>query len=117
MMVKVLFQFDNTPVARSTLAAALEDPTWKDAHDHPTLDVGFGMAEQDALLVLVRAMQQHGARVLVVSAEKSSAARSVTPSQSEAPTIPPAPQVDAGWSDSAKSTKTKKVLSDKQVDK
>ncbi len=70
-MVKVLFQFEDTLEARRTLAAAMEDPSWEDTHEHPTLDIGFGMFEQDALLVLVRSMQQHGARVLVVSSREA----------------------------------------------
>src|SRR5229473_3292926 len=53
------------------VAAAMEDPSWEDTHEHPTLDIGFGMFEQDALLVLVRSMQQHGARVLVVSSREA----------------------------------------------
>ncbi len=66
-MVKVLFQFEDTLEARRTLAAAMEDPSWEDTHEHPTLDIGFGMFEQDALLVLVR----YGARVLVVSSREA----------------------------------------------
>ncbi len=88
-MVKVLFQFEDTLEARRTLAAAMEDPSWEDTHEHPTLDIGFGMFEHEALLVLVRSMQQHGARVLVVSSKTPKA----DPDLLVASAVKPAPKV------------------------
>lgn len=69
-LVKVLFAFEDTPTARRTLAAAMEDPAWEDKSKRPVLEVGFGMVEQEALFILSKALGQHGARVLVVAAPK-----------------------------------------------
>ena len=65
-MVKVLFQFEDTPEARRTLAAAMEDPAWQDHRERPTLEIGFGMMEHHALFILTQAASQYGARLLVV---------------------------------------------------
>lgn len=66
-LTKVLFAFDDTPEARRELAAALEDASWLDKRLHPSLELGFGMIEREALFILAKATGQHGAKLLVVS--------------------------------------------------
>ncbi len=64
-MTKVLFAFEDTDESRRVLAAALEDASWADKKLRPTLELGFGLIEADALFILTKALQ-HGAKLLVV---------------------------------------------------
>ena len=100
-MVKVLFLFEDSPIARDTLARALEDLDWLDKEKRPTLEVGFGMMEQEALFILSKATGQHGARLLVVAAPKKEA-KSVEPVKKE-PEVKPVPKKDVPPSKSKES--------------